>query len=99
MLQERLYLVDHRGPIWRVRLSPLDRPMSTHDSEETALDAAQVVGRRWAPARIRVIHSGQVVTEWYIRYPDEQWSRTEMPRTGDLPKGSGYSETAPETGS
>ena len=98
MLQERLYLVDNRGPVWRVRLSPLDRPMSTHDSEEAALNAAQAAARRWAPARIRVFHSGHLVTEWYIRYPDEQWSSRDFPGPGDLPEGQGYSETAPDTG-
>ena len=98
MLQERLYLVDQRGPLWRVRLSPLDRPMSTHESEEDALHAAQGAGRRWAPARIRVYHSGRVVTEWYIRYPDEEWREKAIPGHGDLPSGPGYSGTASEAG-
>ena len=78
MLQERLYIVDSVGPSWRVRLSPLDRPLSLHDTEDEALEAARNAGRRWAPARIRVIHSGHPVTEWSIRYPDGEWQEQRL---------------------
>ena len=73
VLQERVYLIDGEGPSWRVRLHPLDRPLSTHDSPEAALQAARRIARPWAPARIRVLHSGQTVAEWYIRFPDGEW--------------------------
>lgn len=96
LLQERLYLVDSRGGDWRVRPSPLDRALSTHDTEEAALMAAKVAGRRWAPARIKVFHSGRIAAEWYIRYPDGEWLSADAPPGGDLPAEPGYSGQSPE---
>ncbi len=96
MLQERLYLVDNHGTDWRVRLSPLDRAMSTHNSEEAALTAAQLAGRRWAPARIRVFRSGRIAAEWYIRYPDGEWLPADKPAGRDLPAEPGYSGQSPK---
>lgn len=73
MLQERLYLIEERDGIWLLRLDPLDRTISGHTSEEMAVEAAMKSVRNQAPCRVQVRHSGQPVSEWYIRYPDGAW--------------------------
>jgi len=70
--------------------------MSIHDTEEAALTAAQRAARRWAPARIRVLRSGRIAAEWYIRYPDGEWLAADGPAGRDLPAEPGYSEQSPE---
>ncbi len=73
MLQERLYVIEKTDGIWRLRLDPLDRYMSVHQSEEAALKVAMATVRKQAPCRIQVRHSGLPVSEWHIRYTDAPW--------------------------